>query len=38
MVALALGAGFGRIAVVGQGGDTPEKHIAAAKDAAGTQH
>ena len=37
MVALALGVGFGRAAVVGQGGDTPEKHIAAAKDAAGTQ-
>ena len=37
MVALALGIGFGRAAVVGQGGDTPEKHIGAAKDAAGTQ-
>jgi hypothetical protein len=37
MAALALGVGFGRAAVVGQGGDTPEKHIAAAKDAAGTE-
>ena len=37
MVALALGVGFGQAAIVGQGGDTPEKHIGAAKDAAGTQ-
>lgn len=36
-VALALGVGFGQAAVVGQGGDTPEKHLAAAKEAAGTQ-
>src|SRR6185436_1760445 len=34
---LALGLGFGGAAVVGQSGDTPEKHIAAAKEAAGTQ-
>ena len=37
IVALALGVGFGWGAVAGQSGDTPEKHIAAAKEAAGTQ-
>src|ERR1700730_14185685 len=37
MSVLALGVGFGRAAVVGQSGDTPEKHIAAAKEAAGTE-
>src|ERR1041385_8518534 len=35
MVALIIGVGVA--AIVGQEGDTPEKHIAAAKEAAGTQ-
>jgi hypothetical protein len=37
MLVFVLAMSFGRAAAVGQADDTPEKHITAAKEAAGTQ-